>query len=901
MATEKLIYELDAHSSTADSDVLPISATASWDAEKITISDLKTAVDAWVTSVNSETWAVTLTTGNISEDTDKNYVTDAQKVVIWNTSGTNTGDQDLSSLATKANVLELDNTTPFTPDADYEPATKKYVDDNGWGWWWQVDSVVAWTGINVDSTDPVNPIVSVTWWWGWVDYGNTIIVAKSGWDYDTIQAAINASTNWDTILIYDGVYEEEVTTKAGWTTSLVGMGTMGAVVIQSDTSTCLTVPSTMMSMAFIKNLKLKSESTGSNPSKLFVGNGMMTTFNSITFDYEINDWYAEKMIDLQSGSYNFFWCRFDFDWTGTSWWPNNFIYTSWTSSFNLMQSFWTMSLDDTASTDRLRFAYDISSWHNIIKNIDMTIEATSASYAWWVGFYMSENSNEIELMNNKVVLTTPSWIWSMWANFLHLNWTGWWVVHTTWNRVSVTWFTENKFSNINTTETLYSHFDDIVAEDWVTWDGTYSYVNSPSNGNLRMSGNIIKKLIEVTADYDETESWEFWVMNATPSTGDITATVNPTVFGNAETGNSRTFINSGTEYNLIFDPNGWTVWGSTQARAIYPWGYLIIEKVGDEAIVVASHNTSFNISLDDISNKSFHIDFSDASSITTSWNSITNVVDSINSWNWTSTLAGNVKYWLSTQNWLNTALWNENNSTINFGDRDIHSNTANRWLTIIAVIKPTYGWDAIISKYADNTPNREWKFLTNSSTIYEKLDGSGNEATLNYSSNYTEWEVLEISRVPWNRLYVYKNGYLLGSSSYVTNDIPNGTADLMVGIGDISWMDYLGEMWEILALSDTITSDERAALTSKLWAKRGIDVAAFSSSDSSPFWRDDETDTIKPLIDNDNLDMGSGTIKSTAVPANDEDMVNKKYFDDNSGWWGLRTIYRNYTKIYSIW
>ena len=31
------------------------------------------------------------------------------------------------------NVLALDNTTPFTPDADYEPATKKYVDDNAGG------------------------------------------------------------------------------------------------------------------------------------------------------------------------------------------------------------------------------------------------------------------------------------------------------------------------------------------------------------------------------------------------------------------------------------------------------------------------------------------------------------------------------------------------------------------------------------------------------------------------------------------------------------------------------------------------------------------------------------------------------------------------------------------------
>jgi hypothetical protein len=51
-----------------------------------------------VDSVNGETGAVVLTTGDITEDTDANYVTDAQLVVIGNTSGTNTGDQDLSGL-----------------------------------------------------------------------------------------------------------------------------------------------------------------------------------------------------------------------------------------------------------------------------------------------------------------------------------------------------------------------------------------------------------------------------------------------------------------------------------------------------------------------------------------------------------------------------------------------------------------------------------------------------------------------------------------------------------------------------------------------------------------------------------------------------------------------------------
>jgi len=61
------------------------------------------------------------------------HLTAAEAVVVGNTSGANTGDQSLTALALKSNVLELDNTTSFTPDADYEPATKKYVDDNSGG------------------------------------------------------------------------------------------------------------------------------------------------------------------------------------------------------------------------------------------------------------------------------------------------------------------------------------------------------------------------------------------------------------------------------------------------------------------------------------------------------------------------------------------------------------------------------------------------------------------------------------------------------------------------------------------------------------------------------------------------------------------------------------------------
>jgi hypothetical protein len=80
--------------------------------------------------VNKTLSALGITTADIIPGADKNYVTDAQLDIINQTSGTNTGDQDLTPYALKVNVLERNNSTAFTPTTDYQPATKKYVDDN---------------------------------------------------------------------------------------------------------------------------------------------------------------------------------------------------------------------------------------------------------------------------------------------------------------------------------------------------------------------------------------------------------------------------------------------------------------------------------------------------------------------------------------------------------------------------------------------------------------------------------------------------------------------------------------------------------------------------------------------------------------------------------------------------
>jgi hypothetical protein len=52
--------------------------------------------------------------------------------------------------------------------------------------------------------------------------GNTVTVAKKGGDYQTIQEAVNAAVSGDVILIYPGIYEEEVTINKS-NISLIGL------------------------------------------------------------------------------------------------------------------------------------------------------------------------------------------------------------------------------------------------------------------------------------------------------------------------------------------------------------------------------------------------------------------------------------------------------------------------------------------------------------------------------------------------------------------------------------------------------------------------------------------------------------------------------------------------------
>jgi len=712
------------------------------------------------------------------------------------------------------------------------------------------DDEIAWNGTDW----------TVIWNWE-AKKENTITVAKSGGDYDTIQDAIDNSVNWDVIRIYPWVYTEALTSKAGIKTILVGVGDIESIVIKQDADTCITIPSDAGTSMSINNIKIESSATGNNSSKLISSQWENIYFNNVLFDYSINNGYTERIIELLSGNYLFNNCRFEYVSTGTQLWLSSFIYTTSNVKFNIMQGFGNISTDDTNALTKLCFVTNNSTNDSEIKDFDINIEAKTTAYAGTIDFVkLTESSNFECVWSNITIEADAGAVGSIWNAFA-MTWNSWWKTYATSNKIYITGFESNYYWDIATGETLYSHFNDIVASNGKTGAGDFVFVDSPSNGNLQMSWDIAKTIATITADYDDTESWKFWILQSNAVGSDITATFNTTEMNSLVDWARRTFFNNSSSSNLIIDPNTLQIDNSILKRAIYSGGFITIEKVWSEFKIVASENISFNIELADIANKSFHVDFSDASSVTTSGADITQVDDKINSWAGTPSSTGHAKYGTTTQNSLNTAYFDENNSPISFGDVDIHSNLAGRGLTIIAVVKSEGANDTIMSKYFDWTPQREWRFYTNQVYLCENLDASGSEAIVNYSSNYDEWEILMFEWEPNNKTKVYKNGFLLGTSSYSLVDIGAGTANLLMGASDEVANDFRWEIGEVIALSDTLTESERTSLFSKLGAKWDIDIS-FPSSVNQVFWeRNDADNSLVPAILGDNIDVKNSYFK----------------------------------------
>ncbi len=675
----------------------------------------------------------------------------------------------------------------------------------------------------------------------------TVVVAKSGGAFTTVQAAIDSITvgagEKYIVLIYPGVFAENVTLKNG--VSLRGMGTVGDVIIESSSGTTLT-SGAFPAISFVSNLTIRCNATTTTP-KAAICTGALSQFTGVSFDVNVTGSYVTA-IQLSSGQAVFNDCNFRYDQTGLGGGIHAVVSCSSTASFSIAGGHTTMDVAAITAADHLHFIEDSSTTEpNSCLGLSADIEASSASFAsevdFWKAFTGTIHNNS---QSNQVRIHTPSGAAGSIGHAYHIDSSGAaGRIHSTANQFIIEGFDSNYFAELDdATDELVSHFDDITADAGVAGPGTYTYVNSPADGDLTLSGIVVPIVLNQSADYGAAENYKFNIMLMDTSGGSRTVTFPiPAVMVNFKSGQTITIFNVNDDENLVYvDPNGNTVDGDLRTLAIRPNGYVTFQKVGNNIRIINSHLTSIYVQVSDIANSSFHADFSDASSVVTTGSLIDSITESVNSWVGTPDY-NKPTYLLADQNGLNVAEWSSTNAPLTFGDKEIHDNTVGRGMHIFIVCNPTTSGDSIFSKYFDGTPQRAWDFQTARTYIYENADASGPEATANSASTYGEWQVLELRWVPGGTSKLYNNGFLRIASANAVTDIPATTSDLRIGARDLNSYDFTGKVGEIVAYSDGLTDVDRLALVASLGAKWGIDVATAVTA-SEPISVDDLEDVV---------------------------------------------------------
>jgi len=128
----------------------------------------KPLTSAPVDSVNGETWAVVLDTSDIADTTDARYVTDAEQVVIGNTSWTNTWDQSsIDALNSATTVVDVSASTAPTA---WQVLTANSSTDASWQ-----DAAWGGGGMTLLST------TTVTTWVSNIDFSSSIFTSGYKW------------------------------------------------------------------------------------------------------------------------------------------------------------------------------------------------------------------------------------------------------------------------------------------------------------------------------------------------------------------------------------------------------------------------------------------------------------------------------------------------------------------------------------------------------------------------------------------------------------------------------------------------------------------------------------------------------------------------------------------------
>ncbi len=322
-----------------------------------------------------------------------------------------------------------------------------------------------------------------------------------GGDFTSIQDAIDSITdaslnNQYIVQIFPGYYNENVVGKDY--VGLRGMSDISSTVINSSSGALYTFPT---NGGDIYNLRLSGNpivdgmillnSSAGNHIITNIRTDMISSTNGIT----------GQLIHLTGGSLQIASSIFEYDFDGNMTGVKNhaLINVSGSSFFEMRECSGSITVDDW--DDNVTFIQDTSTstTRSFLINNDIEMGISDNSYSGTAyGFKISGSKVNKDVLNNLFHIYQGNDSGTAYACFIDTTDNDG-TLHMNGNRLAIFNFSNSHFAFIGTGDTLISHFDDITIQNLTNTTiggGTYTYVNSPLDGNLWMNSDMHATYIE---------------------------------------------------------------------------------------------------------------------------------------------------------------------------------------------------------------------------------------------------------------------------------------------------------------------------------------------------------------------------------------------------------------------
>ena len=400
---------------------------------------------------------------------------------------------NFSAIYVKSNGLDWFNGIRFSGvDIDIRGQNDETIDNATDGSWDFGTSNILINGL-VDGIDIATDVAANTLKETDAHYENTLVVAKSGGDYATIQGAIdaitdNAANKPYVVLIHPGTYTEDITMEDF--VSLDGVGRHDDIVIDGT----VTFAADAADRATIKDLSVVHTTTTTGLSLVtspnstgFHGIDNVTLHLANTDNGDVGTLLTDAggVLDVR---YSYF--EYDFDGSAAGTLTHEIIALSGTMIINIHDSEFAIEVDDVDDTViGINGASGGVITEEIIKNCIFHFNINNVAYSGTSGiFYLHGTGTEKEIENNHIHLSSAG---NGTGYIFYMDTAaGGGVINSIGNRAIVEGFTNNYAGNVAVGDVLNARFNSLNAASGFTGAGTVNAVISSSAGALSTTGLI---------------------------------------------------------------------------------------------------------------------------------------------------------------------------------------------------------------------------------------------------------------------------------------------------------------------------------------------------------------------------------------------------------------------------